>query len=62
MPRNPILEEFYATRAKLLAACKGDLHAYVEEARRRTPASGRPIATPSPRTVKTTSRPSAAQP
>jgi hypothetical protein len=45
MPRNPILEEIYATREKLLAACKGDLHAYVEEARRRTLASGRPIAT-----------------
>lgn len=45
MPRNPILEEIYATREKLLAACKGDLHAYIEEARRRTLASGRPIAT-----------------
>jgi len=45
MSRNPILEEIYATREKLLAACKGDLHGYIEEARRRTLASGRPIAT-----------------
>jgi hypothetical protein len=61
MPRNPILEEIYATRAKLLAACKGGLRAYVEEARRRTLASGRPIATPSPRSVKATNRSSAAK-
>jgi hypothetical protein len=61
MSRNPILEEIYATRAKLLAACNGDLHAYVEEARRRTLASGRPIATPKPRATRLTSQPSAAK-
>lgn len=52
MSRNPILEEIYATRAKLLAACKGDLHAYIAEARRRTLASGRPIAAPRTRQRK----------
>jgi len=54
MPRNPILEEIYAARDKLLADCHGDLHAYVEEARRRALASGRPIATPKQRTKRCT--------
>lgn len=49
MPRNPILEEIYAARDKLLADCRGDVHAYVEEARQRDLASGRPIATPKQR-------------
>lgn len=49
MPHNPILEEIYATRERLLAACKGDMHAYVEAARRRTFASGRKIAEIPPR-------------
>lgn len=52
MPRNVILDEIHATRARLLAACKGDVHAYVEEARRRTLASGRRIAEIPPRPVK----------
>lgn len=51
MPRNPILEEIYAARDKLLADCHGDVHAYVEEARRRALASGRPIATPKQRSI-----------
>jgi hypothetical protein len=50
MPRNPILEEIYAARDKLLADCHGDVHAYVEQARQRALASGRPIATPKQRT------------
>ena len=35
MARNPILEELYASRDKLLADCKGDVHAYIQEARQR---------------------------
>jgi len=46
MPRNPILEEIYETREQLVAEFKGDLHAYVEDARKRVLASGRPIAIP----------------
>ena len=54
MPRNPILEEIYAARDKLLADCHGDVHAYVEEAWQRALASGRPIATPKQRTKRST--------
>jgi len=54
MPRNPILEEIYAARDKLLADCNGDVHAYVQEARQRALASGRPIATPKQRTKRCT--------
>jgi hypothetical protein len=50
MPTNPILEEIYAARDQLLAECHGDVHAYIEEARKRALASGRPIATPKQRT------------
>ena len=46
MSRNPILEEIYAAREKLLADCGGDLHAYIQSARERALASGRPIAAP----------------
>lgn len=49
MARNPILEEIYAAREKLLADYNGDVHAYVESARQRALASGRPIATPKER-------------
>ncbi len=49
MPSNPILEQIYATRRRLLAACKGDIHAYIDAARRRTLSSGRKIAEPSRR-------------
>lgn len=50
MARNPILEEIYAARDKLLADYKGDVHAYVQDARQRALASGRRIATPKHRT------------
>ncbi|MEX0669779.1 MAG: hypothetical protein WD060_04910 [Pirellulales bacterium] len=49
MRRNSILDEVHATRSRLLDGCKGDVHVYVEEARRRTLASGRKIAVIPPR-------------
>jgi hypothetical protein len=49
MAINPILEEIYAARDKLLADCKGDIHAYVQGARERALASGHPIAGPKQR-------------
>lgn len=49
MTHNPILEEIYAARERLLAKFDGDLHAYVEDARQRALASGRPIAAPTNR-------------
>jgi len=51
MSANPILDELHATRAKLLAEAGGDLHRYVQEARERALASGRPIAEPTQRTI-----------
>ena len=45
MSSNPILDEIYAAREKLLADVGGDLHAYIEGARTRALASGRQIAT-----------------
>ena len=54
MARNPILEEIYAARDRLLADYKGDVHAYVQDARQRALASGRPIATPKQRTTQST--------
>ena len=50
MARNPILEEIDATRKALLAEYKGDVHAYIEDARKRALASGRPIAAPKQQT------------
>ena len=49
MSTNPILEEIYAARTTLMAACNNDLHAYVEEARKRALASGHKIAAPEQR-------------
>jgi hypothetical protein len=46
MARNPILEEIYAAREKLLADYNGDFHAYVESARQRALASGKRIVSP----------------
>jgi len=54
MARNPILEEIYAARDQLLADHKGDVHAYVQDARQRALASGRPIATPKQRSRRCT--------
>ena len=51
MAFNPILEEIYAAREKLLAEHNGDVHAYVQDARQRALASGRPIAAASQRTT-----------
>ena len=41
MTRNPILEELYAARAKLLADAGGDVHKYLEGVRERERESGR---------------------
>jgi hypothetical protein len=49
MTSNPILDEIHATREKLLAEHGGDLHAYVEAARKRALESGRPIYQPKQR-------------
>jgi hypothetical protein len=49
MTSNPILDEIHATRQKLLAEHNGDLHAYVEAARKRALESGRPIVQPKQR-------------
>lgn len=49
MSKNLILEEIYAARTALMAACNNDLHAYVEEARKRALTSGRPLAKPEQR-------------
>jgi hypothetical protein len=54
MARNSILEELYATREQLLAEYKGDVHAYIQDARARALASGRPIATPKQRPKRST--------
>ena len=50
MTTNPILDEIHATRQELLAEHNGDLHAYVEAARKRAMESGRPIVQPKQRT------------
>ncbi len=50
MTTNPILDEIHATREMLLAEHNGDLHAYVEAARKRALESGRPIVQPKQRT------------
>ena len=52
MTSNPILDEIHATRQKLLEEHNGDLHAYVEAARKRALASGRTIIQPKQRTFK----------
>ena len=44
MNRNPILEDLYAAREKLLLDASGDIHQYVQEARKRALASGRQLA------------------
>jgi hypothetical protein len=49
--RNEILDEIYAARETLLAQHGGDVHAYVESARKRALASGRLLAGVSPTTT-----------
>ncbi len=51
MPRNPILEELYAAREKLLADAGGDVHKYLEGVRKRELASGRLLEQVSHRTT-----------
>ncbi len=48
MKNDPILEELYAAREKLLADVGGDVHKYLEGVRQREAASGR-LLPPSPR-------------
>ena len=50
MARNEILDEIYAAREALLAQHGGDVHAYIEAARKRAIESGRLIAAPKQRT------------
>ena len=52
MARNEILEEIYAAREALLAEHDGDVHAYVEAARKRALESGRPLAEPKKRSAR----------
>lgn len=52
MARNEILDEIYAAREALLAEHGGDVHAYIEAARKRALESGRPIAAPKQRTIR----------
>lgn len=54
MARNEILDEIYAAREALLAEHGGDVHAYVEAARKRALASGRIVAVPKQRTKRCT--------
>ena len=50
MNRNPILDELYAAREKLLADAGGDIHKYLEGVRQREAASGR-LLQPSPQST-----------
>ena len=50
MTRNEILDEIHAAREALLAKHGGDVHAYVEAARKRALESGRVLTTPKQRT------------
>jgi len=50
MTTNPILDEIHAIREKLLADHKGDVHAYIQAARKRALESGRRIVQPKQRT------------
>lgn len=52
MHQNPILEELYAARRKILADCNGNTLAYLREAQARLEASGRPIADLPRRTIR----------
>ncbi len=54
MARNEILDEIYAAREALIAQHGGDVHAYIEAARKRALASGRLVAAPKQRTIRCT--------
>lgn len=54
-PKNPILEEIYAAREKLLADAGGDVHKYLEGVRAREAASGRLLTPQQQRTIQNTS-------
>lgn len=52
MTTNPILEELYAAREKLLADAGGDAHKYLEGVRERERASGRLLTADEQRTIR----------
>jgi hypothetical protein len=52
MTRNPILDELYAAREKLLADAGGDAHKYLEGVRERERASGRLLSAEEQRTIR----------
>lgn len=52
--KNPILEEIYAARDKLLADAGGDVHKYLEGVRAREAASGRLLTPQQQRTIQST--------
>jgi len=54
MTHNPILEELYAAREKLLADAGGDAHRYLEGVRKRERASGRLLSAEEQRTIRCT--------
>ena len=54
MTRNPVLEELYAAREKLLADAGGDAHSYLEGVRERERASGRLLSAEEQRTMRST--------
>ena len=54
MTRNPILEELYAAREKLLADAGGDAGKYLEGVRERERKSGRLLSAEEQRTIRCT--------
>jgi len=52
MTRNPILNELYVAREKLLSDAGGDLHKYFEGVRVRERASGRLVTPEEQRTIR----------
>jgi hypothetical protein len=54
MTRNPILEELYTAREKLLADAGGDAHKYLEGVRERERESGRLLSEEEQRTIRCT--------
>lgn len=52
MTRNPILDELYAAREKLLADAGGDGHKFLEGVRERERASGRLLSADEQKTIR----------